>query len=621
MVRGVVEKEFRLFYQTPTEENLYYTTFMRYFQVFMSNFPLFEKTSKEEEPDFAQLFLQFPMIIVKSEQSFRKDFQKDLIDYIAALFNYIMKTPHEESLENIVKKNMTEEGVKSMLMKDDWSQEDKNLLNEVFKVDPLGKVYETIIATEKLKDLPERYQNVMKILTQKIMKWMRMEDDNPENLEKIKWINTLFTIIKPFMGVVNPLALLDKVVHIVLFSRIGRSGISLMLELSKTEKEIASHKDALKKQTKVLFYLDKWLLDKPFDEQLEIIKKWDKPEEKKEKKKEEIKIEIKKEVSNQHKKELPPVPSKKLPELPKKDSTKILPENQGFSRKGSLSTNEMEIQNNKNNLSISPREKELPPVPPKKNEKKVHVIDVELFKPYFLKEIMKSDENIVLKDEEIGHCKEYLLKSIRLTQKKDFLRFIDDPQVQKLIKTSLKVTMVPLMRLYAHTDVGRVAGTLITASQQFVLLLESDSKAKKDLANLKGEKKEEFEKKIHQEWETKFLKIAHTIQNEIYYIIHEIFCKDQKSNNTIGKLTQWVNDMITEVGTKQLHFEEIYYKSSLEERDRIFLEECHYLFFKTKNIPKREIKKEVKKFSSTDFIKGNTNSPKDKFLPPTPTKK
>jgi len=120
-------------------------------------------------------------------------------------------------------------------------------------------------------------------------------------------------------------------------------------------------------------------------------------------------------------------------------------------------------------------------------------------------------------------------------------------------------------------------------------------KLKKDILNLKEEKREEFEKKIHLEWEVKFLKIAHTIQGEIYYVIHEIFCKDAKQSNTIGKLTQWVNDMIVEVGTKQLQFEEIYYKSSLDERERIFLEECHYLFFKTKNIPKREIKKRSQK--------------------------
>jgi len=405
MVRTVIEKEFRSFYQTPTEENLYYTTFMRYFQVFMSNFPLFEKTSqKEEETDFATLFLQVPLIIVKCEQSFRKDFQKDLIDYISALFNYIIKTPFEESLENIVKKNMTEEGMKTMLSKDGWSQEDKNLLNEVFKVDPLGKVYETVIETEKLKDLPVRYQDVVKIITQKIMKWMRMNDDTAENIDKIRWINTLFTLIKPFMGVVNPLTLLDKIVHIVLFSKIGRSGISLMLEISKTEAEIKQHKDALKKHQKVLFNLDKWLLEKPLDEVLDIAKKWEKVEEKKEEeKKEEKKEETPKVIV---KKELPPTP-KKLPEIPQKKEIIV-------ERKGSLSTIDKDT---KTVLSTSPRMTELPPTPKKKNEKvekpekPIKIVDIELFKPYFLNELnKKEDSGYHLKDEEIVHCKEYVLK-------------------------------------------------------------------------------------------------------------------------------------------------------------------------------------------------------------------
>jgi len=49
--------------------------------------------------------------------------------------------------------------------------------------------------------------------------------------------------------------------------------------------------------------------------------------------------------------------------------------------------------------------------------------------------------------------------------------------------------MVPMMKLYAHTDIGRVAGTLITASQQFVLLLENDIKTKKGYIKFKRRKK------------------------------------------------------------------------------------------------------------------------------------
>jgi len=126
-----------------------------------------------------------------------------------------------------------------------------------------------------------------------------------------------------------------------------------------------------------------------------------------------------------------------------------------------------------------------------RNQRKpIKIVDIELFKPYFLNELnKKEDSGYHLKDEEIVHCKEYVLKNIRLTQKKDFLRFLDDPQVQKLIKTSLKVTMVPMMKLYAHTDIGRVAGTLITASQQFVLLLENDIKTKKGYIKFKRRKK------------------------------------------------------------------------------------------------------------------------------------
>eukprot|EP01080_Neovahlkampfia_damariscottae_P008758 gene8758-706_t len=671
LIRKQLEEEFHLFYDKPTEETLFKTILLKYLHMVMINFPLFQTQTekkekgfmeklgwgakKEEEYGFGDLFFKLPDLITKLETSFKKDYQKDLIDYGAALFNYVLKTNKETSIADEFSKKFSKEGTKESLGNQKLEEEDVNLISDILHLDHPAEVYNRILEATKLEELPLNYQKMIQHASQRLMKWLKMTDVSDDNMEKLKWTKNFLIIVRPVVSSVNPLTMIEKMMNLMLFSKIGRSGITVMLEVSKTESEVKKRKQMI--PSLQVENVEKYLSARDMHSSMRLTKTFLFSEEEMEKRKEEGKIfeekELPKPIKKQSmfkkfttKKELPtPNTKKELPttlvkkELPKPTSKKELPKPSSKKElptpkkelptpKNDLSTqkdNEMKIPNI-NHIEVSPRndspnlKKSTTPRDDKKPETKskalsfeeqekllVERLDLDTWKQFVHNSINNQNSvfNKSLSDQDLKNTFLLFRAICRLHEKKEFIAILDDPQLQKLVKQVMKVTLPHIFQLYAHTDVSRVTSTITTAMSTFISLSDGDKKANTKIAELTDEtKKQQLEKKRMEAWDKTFGGMMESMKGEVFQILHEMITKDKEKDNIIGKLIAWVNQMAGDVGNKSLDMEEIYFKFDGEERDIEFLKEINYLLYNTRNLPQTQSKqKPVKSFSSADFIK------------------
>jgi hypothetical protein len=684
LIRKKLEEEFKLFYDKPDEETLFKTTYLRYLNMVMINFPLFqtqvEKKEKgfmeklgwggqkkdDEEIGFGELFFKLPDLITKLEVSFKKDYQKDMIDYGAALFNYVLKTNKEQSIADEITKNFSVEGTKESLGKQDWEEEDINLVSDILHLDAPIEVYKKILEAKSLKELPQNYQQMVAHTSQRLIKWLKMTDVSDDNMEKLKWTKNFLILMRPIIGNVNPTGMVEKVMGLLLFSKVGRSGIILMLEVSRTESEVK------KKKAEILSLqvenIEKYLIDRDVGSSLVLSKTFLFSEEEMEKRKLEGKIDAKelpkltkkpsvfakltkkdlptptpttkKELpTTPGKKELPsPTPVKSVPTTPTKKelptptttSFKEVPINTTTSTSKKDLKKEEELK--KKELKELKKEEELKKKELKKEEqlkKKqltseeeekllIERLDIDTFKQFVFNSI--NNQNIVLNkqltDEDIKNIFLLFRSICRLHQKKEFIAILDDPQLQKLMKQVMKVTLPHIFQLYTHCDVSRVTSTITTAMSTFITLAEADKKQREKIELQTDEvKKQQLEKKRTEAWDKTFGGMMDSMKEEVFQIMHEMVTKDKDKENVIGKLILWVDQMSKDMGNKSINMEEIYFANAEEDREHEFLKEIHYLLFNTRNLPTEKKQKTVKAFSSADFLKKPTTTvipPSDK---------
>jgi hypothetical protein len=132
--------------------------------------------------------------------------------------------------------------------KDLIDEEYQNIINSLLNLDEPRLVYENILKSKQLDDLPQRYRHFFGLVRKKILDFLKIGDFGDGNVDKLRWLMRFLYLLKPLALMVNPVAAVDKIVNFVFGSKIGRSFISIGLEISKTEKETSAKKKMLNKQ-------------------------------------------------------------------------------------------------------------------------------------------------------------------------------------------------------------------------------------------------------------------------------------------------------------------------------------------------------------------------------------
>jgi hypothetical protein len=335
----------------------------------------------------------------------------------------------------------------------------------------------------------------------------------------------------------------------------------------------------------------------------------------------------KKELPTPTKKELPTPTKKELPTPTKKELPTPTPltSTTSTSKKDLKKEEELKKKELKKEEELKKKELKKEEQAKKKQltseeEEKLLIerLDIDTFKQFVFNSI--NNQNVVLNnqltDEDIKNIFLLFRSICRLHQKKEFIAILDDPQLQKLVKQVMKVTLPHIFQLYTHCDVSRVTSTITTAMSTFISLAEGDKKQREKIEAQTDEvKKQQLEKKRTEAWDKTFGGMMDSMKEEVFQIMHEMVTKDKDKDNVIGKLILWVDQMSKDIGNKSIDMEEIYFANAEEDREHEFLKEIHYLLFNTRNLPTEKKQKTVKAFSSADFLKKPTTT----TITPTPT--
>lgn len=239
----IIKREIDHLFQNEMEKEF---IIYKHFQKLILNFPLLEKKGKSA----IDILPSLVHIIKDLDRSFKLDIKFYLKKYICDIYKSIIQDSHKMNMR------IDEPSFVSLLI-------DLGTPLEFFN---------TIKKSQSKNDLPLNYQEIILYLSQSIRDSPMM---NLTQYNKLKWINRILSITKPFINIMNFQSLISKIVDII-FSPIGKHGTYLLLEIQKTQENINELKSEIYMN---LDDLDAIIFKEPLEDDPQwmnhyLIKKW-----------------------------------------------------------------------------------------------------------------------------------------------------------------------------------------------------------------------------------------------------------------------------------------------------------------------------------------------------------
>lgn len=179
-----------------------------HFQKIILNFPLIERKGKNS----IEILPCLIQIIKELDKSFKLDIRFYLKKYISDIYKSIIQDQHKMNLR----------------------VDEPSLISLLIDLGSPMEFFNTIKESHSKSDLPWNYQEILLYLSQSIRDSPMID---PTQYNKLKWINRILSITKPFVSIMSSQNLISKIVDII-FSPIGKHGTYLLLDIQKTQESI-----------------------------------------------------------------------------------------------------------------------------------------------------------------------------------------------------------------------------------------------------------------------------------------------------------------------------------------------------------------------------------------------
>jgi len=541
-IRQLVDKEIDIFFYNDTSvEVLNSTVLLKYAHDTLKGFPLFQndapskrsvwgsifggKPKEREVKRVEDLFFKLPPLFVTFEKTFKSGVVNEMRAFFRGLFSFVIATPFDPKFIDYVTsaseqpptktegETPPQEGEENNINDDNdtrstltdgipeaetfnlvYDEEEINFIKAFMNLDTPLQVYNTLRQCKSYEELPQRYKEAFCILREKILDFIKFGEVTRDHVGKLKWGRRVLYILRPIVSTMNPLTIMNKMLQVLLFSNLGQHGITLTLEVSKTEKQIKSARQ--KVDAEQLKKIDEFLKGKDFHTLERIRAKYQKTVTKgsatsflmggstkvdQERQEQELQDQLMKALH--------------LPSSAKKIifySPAISPATPN--KPAQAPTNESSSSDNSQNKGTKDR------APPKVGEEDKNQpppsepVYIEKFQRLLETDINKGDQQLngALNDEKIADCMQVLNLETRLLEKKDFLRVMQESNLQQLLKDILHILMPIFIKLYGNADSGRMLSVVIDLLGVQIKTVERDIKLQSSVRKLrkKAEKKE-----------------------------------------------------------------------------------------------------------------------------------
>lgn len=468
-VEQFLDKEIEnFFYNETSMEVLNSTVLMRFAYELFDDFPLFRddgptkksawslffggKEKEREIKKVGDLFFKLPPLFVKIEKSFKSPIMEEVKSGLLGIFSFVVGTPWDPKFLDSVLEGDSEDS----LIK--YNDDDRNFILKFLNLDHPLEVYNKLKNNKKYEEFPSSYQEAFQLFREKLFEIIRFGSGTQQHIGKIKWVRRVLFIFRPILSTMNPIMIVNKMMNVLLASNMGKYGIALGLEVGKTENAITAKKKSMSPELVQL--IQKFKEGKSFHELDRIrAKYYIKP------------------------------PSSNLTETVDIENFEEEFQKQ-FLRAFHLPTSARKIIFQFPEFTPTPKN-----APPKKKidreaEKKKN-ISIDKFKSILFDEISKNSKfNEKLTEQDINDCLDLFDLEVRLAEKKDFFKFIEESRVQQMIQDVFHVIMPIMTKMYANTDISRILTLFSDILAHQIKISETELKYDKEIKKLrlKGEK-------------------------------------------------------------------------------------------------------------------------------------
>lgn len=510
-IEDMIAKELDTFIASPTKETMSKTVFLRHAQYFLNQCPLFKpklqkKKTKNPDPPIGDAFFVLAPILKKIDSSFRTNLSKEVLNLLQGLYLFVIKQTGDKNLSEMINDQLS--GDVKPEENFGLTKEDINIASAILNLDEPLVGYKRMKETKSFNDLPQRYKFVLSALRMKLAEFLKLEKYGPEHTRKMKWLNRALYLTRPFLATFNPIKIIDGILSVLVFSKAGRKGMRLILEISKTEKSLKAVKKEI--DSKVAANIEGYLNNMAMHDIHELI-------------------------SNDGISIPSPESLKPITKDSKKESTKPL-----FDDKM-----------------------------------------IAWFKNLLFDTINKKSEEInsKIQDSQLELYMQFFWLNVRYKEKKDFLDLIEEPEVEKMVKTVMRATMPALIQFYDIADVSKTMKSFSKYIEAFIKNLDEDLKLrKKEEALLKSVptnkskmSEEEKQKAIQQNQEkvkqlaqarehqfvSKLEQLFKQLDEDIFVFLHDLVVNDSNNEKMIEKVIAWLAGLFEVMKDRYVDMEEI----------------------------------------------------------------
>jgi hypothetical protein len=448
LIGDCIKREFKKFCENPSEETISGCIFLKHSRQVMKDFPLYQSLDEKKFPkshtkhSIDELYFMLPSLIPELDKSFKSEVGESIQNGLTDLYCQLIQIPNEINIKEKIKQKL--ENLKS----EPVSLEDQSLIDAFMNVDKPFDVYQTIKSTETMKDLPQRYINVLEIFRERSLEFLRMDRFSDNLIDKLKWINRLLFVLTPFWKALNPFTFVEKIIDYVIFSKLGKSGMIMMLDVGKTERMLAHH------------------------------------------------LKISKELKF----------NKFIEEIPNKELSEII--------------------------------------------EKYHIHEMLVDLTGFQDFLALMFEREFPDKDEVLNCLEVIRLKKRFNDKKGFISMIENPNVEKLLKTVLKISLSAFANLYSNTDVSKI----VTLVHHIISSVLSYSEK---LKHLPPNQRQE-------EWNQNVQEIIKNSEEEFFLFCHQLVVKDEMNQKIFLRTVGWISAMMNILGDSTLDINSIFEKDENE---------------------------------------------------------
>eukprot|EP01080_Neovahlkampfia_damariscottae_P001361 gene1361-11443_t len=234
LIEKLIHQEFHIFFKNPTEDVIAGTLFLQHARKILNDFPLYKtkNTGKNQHHSIDEFIFLIPEMIPEIDKSFKSEFTESIRSSLIMLYCQLIQIPNEKNIKIQIKEQF--ESLKSEKI----SSEDKTIIEAILKIDYPIDFYNILKETKSIEELPYRYQNLLGLIKERAIEFLKMDSFSDDLFDKLKWLNRVLYILYPFVRTLNPFSFIEKLIDHVIFSRIGKTGIIMMLDVTKTEKMI-----------------------------------------------------------------------------------------------------------------------------------------------------------------------------------------------------------------------------------------------------------------------------------------------------------------------------------------------------------------------------------------------